>query len=245
MSESATLQKYRVSPNRMFPNTHEENSLTMELIPKSPEEWKSCLATAIKGGALITDVLFTRGMVQFLVGKAYEIRANKAIEELKDISIALKAEIQKKISIDYIKSHEFLVFVSNTIREAVSLKNLEKLKYFRSAIISGMVRQDLEEGRKLLFVDCLSSLSVDSLILLKTIHDMYSPNRAASLTFEHIQQQSGYEDSHYLMANLKTLERYHLIEITVPQIKVKDYGNYAIIYGKFGKDFISFILDYS
>lgn len=217
----------------------------MKLLPKTKDEWDSLMATAIKGGAFITDVLLTKGMSQFLVGKVYAVRLDKTLRELRSLPQELKEEIKDKVSKEYLSSPEFLVFISNALTEAVSLKNIEKLGYFRSAIISGIIKGDIEEGRKILFIDALSDLSIDSLILLASINDMSSGNREAHLSFLQIKHTSGYNDINYLVANLKSLEKYNLIELIKGQIRQENsYEHYAVIYGNFGKGFISFIMDY-
>jgi len=218
----------------------------MDLFPKKQEDLMSCIKTGLKGGALISDVILTKGIAQFLLNKFYDVRLSKTLKELRNISEELKEDIHKKVSMDYIKSDDFVIFLSNAIEEAISLKNLEKLKYFRSAIINGMVRRDIKKDKKLLFIDCLANLPLDSLLLLKTIDEGVAKDRAADFPFSWIRDRAKYNDSDYLMANLKRLERYYLIEIKVGDIWSESdrYGNYSINYDKFGKAFLSFITQY-
>lgn len=216
----------------------------MKLVPKKKEDWTSLFTSTIKGGALITDFIFTRGAVQFLVGRAYDERMNKTLRELRRLPEELKKEIKDKISQDYLNSQEFIVFISNALTQALAIKNIEKLGYFRSAIINGIIRLDIKEGKKQLFIDSLSNLSVDSLLLLKLISESTAQNKDARISVHQLKQRGNYDDINYLMANLRSLERYHLITIIRPTGVEGDYGGYFIIYGEFGKNFISFIRDY-
>lgn len=214
--------------------------------PKSYKEWSSHIETAFGAGALITDVLFTRGILQFLMGTAQRIRSNKAIKELKNLSEENKKEIREKISKEYLKSQDFLVFLSNIMIESIRLKNAEKAKYFKSAMINGMINNNMEEGKKNLFVECLSSLTMDSILLIGTIDRLSSKeNNKSNLTFSVIREKTKYDDYCYLMANLKTLERYNLVEIYDPQSKMPFYGNYTVIFNELGREFVSFIISYS
>lgn len=221
----------------------------IKLIPKTSEEWSTFLETSIKGGALITDILFTGGTLGFLVGIGSNLRFKKAIKELGDLTAELKRDIHKNISVDYLKSDEFLVFVSNAVTEAMRSKNIEKIKYFKSAIVNGMVKTDLEKGKKILFVDCLSGLSEESILLLILIDRMCNKRGNKRLTFREIQKECKCTDIDYLMANLKALDRFSLIEIpsTTPVREAGEenyYANYPVNHRPFGEEFISFIMEY-
>lgn len=214
----------------------------MKIKPDTREEWQSIVKTSIKGGALVIDKLFTGGALSFLVNIGIEKRSSEALNELKEISSKLKEEIKSKIDLDYIKSDEFMIFISDAMSEALKVKNIEKIAYFRSAIISGMMR-DVVSSKKLLFIDALSSLSVDMLILLKLIHDMSFNQQKLRFNFVQIQKQFDSERN-LLMAELKALERCNLVDILLPS-GAQSYENSLIIYGNFGKDFIHFIMKYS
>lgn len=216
----------------------------MKIIPDTREEWQSIVKTSVKGGALIFDKLFTGGSLQFLVGLGIEKRNSKALLQLKEISLALKEEIQNKIDLVYIKSDEFMIFISDAMSEALKVKNIEKIGYFRSAIINGMIRRDMEESKKLLFLDALSNLSIGNLSLLKLVDDMSSSVGEARFNFSQIQQRANNIEPNFLMAQIKALERYHLVESVRPGIIVDNYANYLVVYGNFGRDFISFIMQY-
>lgn len=216
----------------------------MKIIPRNRDDLGSLVETALKSGALLLDVLFTRGIAQFIVSLGLKKRLDKTLKELKDIPTKVKKEIQTAITLDYIKSDDFLVFYSNAITEAMSLKNIEKIKYFKSAIINGIIKTDLEQGKKLLFINCLSDISTDAIILLGLIDKMCVRDKDARLTFRQINQRSEYKDYSYLMANLKMLERCNLVEIEIPTVKEDNYDNYVVKYRTFGKEFISFVMDY-
>ena len=162
--------------------------------------------------------------------------------DLQAISEEHKREIQSKVSMDYIKSSDFMIFYSNALEELIKIKNVEKLKYFRSAIINGMIRQDIEENKKLLFIDALSNLPVDTLILLKQIADMGIRRRDTRYSFEAILNESK-NDEHLLAAQLKALERYNLVVI-IRATGMETYRHDLIIYGRFGKEFINFTTSY-
>lgn len=100
------------------------------------------------------------------------------------------------------------------------------------------------EGKKALFIDALSNLSIDILILLKAINDNSAKDRNASLAISYIRERAKYDGVEYLMANLRNLERYNLVEIKRPDVTMDFYANYSVFYGKLGKEFISFIMDY-
>ncbi len=218
----------------------------MKLIPKTREDWKSIIDTTFKGNALILDTLCTYGVAKFLLELRSRERIKKILNELRNTSEDLKKEIQKKISEDYLNSDKFLVFLNNAFGEALKIKNTEKIKYFRSAIISGIIKPDIEEGKKLLFIDALSNLPLDSTMLLMDIDKMCSKRGNANITVQHIKQRYDYyKDPIYLMANLRSLERYNLVEVITPGVvKDPDYSNYTVIYGSFGRDFILFIMAY-
>lgn len=177
----------------------------MKIVPRNRDDWGSLIETAFKSGALLLDVLFTKGMAQFIVGLGLKKILDRRLKELSDIPTKVKKEIQTMIPIDYIKSDDFLVFYSTAITEVMSLKNIEKIKYFKSSIINGIIKTDIEQGKKLLFLNCLSDISTGSIILLGLIDKMCTRDRDAGLTFQQIIQRSEYKDSSYLMANLKML----------------------------------------
>jgi len=216
----------------------------MKLIPKTREDLNSIIDTTLRGKALVLDTLFTYGIAKFILDLISRERVKKVLTELKNTTEEIKEDIQKKVSKEYLCSDDFLIFINNALREVIEIRNAEKIKYFRSAIIGGMIRFDIEEGKKLLFIDALSSLISDSIILLININKMCSNQGNARITLQEIKQRYDYQQPDYLMANLRSLGRYNLVEVITPEIKEQNYSNYTIIYGSFGRDFISFISDY-
>lgn len=218
----------------------------MDKFPKTREEWESIIETSVTGGSLVANI-FTLGVAGFLTGTFYRKRHEKVLADLKKMSAETIKTLEGKISMDYLKSDDFLVFISNAMTEMVRMKNIEKLKNFRSAILSGIVRTDLEEGKKHLFIDGLSNLSNYNIELLGVIHSMFNVDKYDLRTsFKHIQVRSGNKDSGYLMANLKALNRYNFVELqNTPDVVEPEYANFPVIYTRLGKEFISFITKYS
>ncbi len=214
----------------------------MDIVPRTQKDWEKLVNTTTAGAGTLVDLLCTVPICQFLLGLASEHRINDQLDELRTMSEDQKKEISTKISKDYINSREFMIFYSNALEEFKKIKNIEKIQYFRSAVINGMIRRDVEENKKLLFIDALSNLPFDAVFLLKQIHDIGLGREEGRHNFVEIMKITG-RDEFLLAAELKALERYHLLDIDRPSGGSNRTFD-LIIYGKFGKEFISFITNY-
>jgi len=164
-------------------------------------------------------------------------RLKKFVEEFgKDLE-RFKSEIDQQ----YIKTDEFSYLFEKTLKGVTENYREEKLACLRGILVNSLRDKSSSQERKEFFLNLVDNLTVTNLSILARVHEISKKDKTSRMNFATIMAKAKGEEPLFIMPNMRALEQYNLIEITVPSIPAADYGNYRIRYTRLGEEFLKFI----
>jgi len=164
-------------------------------------------------------------------------RLLKFIGKLGEDLARFKREIDEK----YIKTDKFSYLLEKTLKAVIENYQEEKMACFRAILVNSLRNKSTSQERKEFFLNLVDNLTVTNLSILAKIHEISEKDKTSRMNFATIMAKTKGNGPLFIMANMRALEQYNLIEITVPPIPAADYGNYAIRYTRLGEEFLKFI----
>jgi hypothetical protein len=198
----------------------------------------------LKGvGKHLIDQFFTLGFWGQLDSFKLEARIEKIEAVLHATSPETKKLIDQKISLKDLQDGVGNEIIVNTLAQSVELRNISKTEYFKSALIAGIVT-DIPQEKKLFFINCLSELSIAALNLLATIIKQHPKGQNRHVQVEELAKESGITDTVFLVALLRELDRFNLIEMIWPAVKAMHQSNVAFTIQNLAYEFSDYIKSY-
>lgn len=207
-----------------------------ELPKKSPVDHvvnsiKAICATIPGGGGIAT-------LIDDYIPKSTEKALYVFVSELKDRI----AGLENRVEIGSMDEDEFAELFKSCYVGVIKTTQEEKLKVFAAIFANIMLKQGDPDKAPYSELDhivrAMDSLSIGALHVMVEVYRRCSNNRRSRTDFANISSSFSDMPPSLLMGLVTELNSQHLVQITVPTVRLENYANYALELTDLGRNFV-------